>query len=204
MKPLLIRRSSNAPFLLILLALTAGCTLISKEHGRPLVSEDSDFEDGATHFRDVLRRLGPPAKVSAVPGGMAFQYEHLTVKERQFGINIPIPSLQWLKLSLGRARVDLDTLLLLFDEKGRLKSHRFEERQQEIGTGTSVQLFFAVAPIVDTSGVEADHEPNEWGMALLRPPFESLNSRQSLESGQNGVQLRGTPKRACQHTLEMR
>ena len=186
----------------MLLALTAGCTFISKEYGRPIISDDAEFEDGATHFRDVLNKLGPPAKMSAVPGGMAFQYEYLTIKERQFGINIP--GVEVLKLSLGWAHGDLDTLLLLFDQEGRLKSHRFQERQPDLGTGTTVQFFFAVAPTVDTRGNEADYEPNEWGMALLRSLPETLNSRQSLESGQNGMQRRGTPEKAGQHTLEMR
>ncbi len=197
------RRRSSAPFLFPLLAL-AGCTFISTEYGRPVLTDDSEFEDGATHFRDVMSKLGPPTKLSAVPGGMAFQYEHLRVKERQFGISIPIRSLEWLKLSLGRARGDQDTLLLLFDHQGLLKSHRLEERELDLGAGTSVQIFFAVAPTVDTSGAEADYDTNKWGMALLRSPPEMLNSRQSLESGQNGMQRRGTPEKAGQHTLEMR
>ena len=46
--------------------------------------------------------------------------------------------------------------------------------------------------------------PNQWGMTLLRPLPETLNARQSLDTGANGLELTNTPVYAGQHTLEMR
>ena len=197
-------RSSSRGLACVLLAAVSGCTIIHTAHGRPIDSAQVDFEEGETHYRDVLRELGPPTKVGALPDGSTFVYEHLTTRERQFGLNLPGDILEWIKFSVGKTKGDLHSLMLVFDRSGRLRGQSFAEREVDLGSGGSIQLIVSVASIVDTSAVESDAAPNDWGMRLLRDLPATLNSRNSLETGENGVQLRGAPDKAGQNSLEMR
>ena len=70
-----------------------------------------------------------------------------------------------------------------------------------LGSGTSAQLLFTVESVVDTSFLDEDWDPNDWGSALLSPLPEGLNAASSVDLGRAGFELRGTPDSVGQRTL---
>ena len=58
--------------------------------------------------------------------------------------------------------------------------------------------------LVDTSQFEDAIGAHDWGLSLLRPLPQTLNTRQSLDMGIGGLELQATPTKVGQHTLEMR
>jgi hypothetical protein len=51
--------------------------------------------------------------------------------------------------------------------------------------------------------LEDEIGPPEWGKTLLRPLPETLNVRQSLDTGDHGLEQEGTTTAVGQHTLEL-
>lgn len=199
------RRAASLIGLALGALLLGGCTFIRTEYGERIAPDAVQGETHRTDVHAVLAELGPPTKVSALHDGMVFLYEHHTFEEKQLGLFIPsVAVLEWFKLAIGGATADTETLLLTFDQRGLLTNRSYEQRDVDLGSGSSVQLFFGLMPTVDTSAAEADTEINEWGSRLLARPQELLNAGQSLDTMQVGLQRRGTPTRVGQHALELR
>ena len=199
-------RSDAARFLVLACAaaVTGGCSILRKDLGHPL-PEASLFQDGKTHYRDVLAVAGPPLKLSATEGGLVFLYEHTALEELQFGISFDYPLIRLLKFTVGQSKADREVLVLVFDDQGILRSHRSRAWEVDLGRGMAVQLIVAVVPVTDTGSVDDDPQINEWCTAMLRARVpEALNRQSSLETGQQGVEMTGTPHGAGQHTLEIR
>ena len=188
-----------------------GCSQLRVEIDQPIARPQGGYEAGETHYRAVLADLGPPANVSAYGDGVAFLYEHLIVRESQFGIGINsdwigpgYEVLDLVKFAYGKAWAERDALLLVFDAAGDLQVERFVTWRDDLGTGSSVQLIVEVESVVDSSDVADGPEIHNWGAALLQRPPATLNAPQNLDLGQAGLELRGAPEQVGQHTLEMR
>lgn len=187
--------------------LLSGCTVLTRDIGSAVDPSGIRFAEGETHYRTVLHQLGPPAKVSSLAGGLAFLYEHVLTNEKQIGVSLKkldVAVIRWLKFSTARGRADRQDLLLVFDEKGILRNQRFKDYDESLGSGSSIQFKFAVETLVDSSFLEDSIGPNQWGTSLLRPLPQTLNVRQSLETGDCGLEQAGTPTSVGQHTLELR
>jgi len=196
---------------LFLAMVTGACSVLDLEIDAPSHAPGEDFHEGSTDYHTVLAAYGPPSSVSALNGGVAFLYEHLAIRENQFGfsldserLGVDYKLLDWTKFAYGKAYADREALLLIFDADGVLTTERFVSWRDDLGTGFAVQMLVEVAEIVDTSSVKEHWNANDWGGALLRSPPEVLNSGQSLDLGQAGLELRGAPDGVGQHTLEMR
>lgn len=197
-------RSSIAAALVLL---SAGCSVLRSSMDRRTTPPSAVLQAGETHFHAVLNELGPPSRITALPGGFAFLYECLDFRELQLGVSGPGQALEWLalvKLTLADADLRHQAVLFHFRSDGYLLSVSSLDRREDVGMGGSVQMLFAVAPVVDTSGYEDDSTHSVlWGMSLLEPLPRILNAQQSLRTGRSGLELGGTPTRAGQHTLEM-
>lgn len=190
--------------LLLLVALSTGCTMLHKEVGCP-IEESVRFDEGATHYHDVLDELGPPTRLTALSGGFAFFYETLSIRERQIGIGGQNDWLQLIKLALADSDLRRNCLLLRFDSDGQLVSQARIDTLEKLGMGGSIQPILSLQQIVDTADYEDDaFAPMDWGVSLLRPLPQTLNARQSLVSGTAGLEQSGTTGTVGQHTLEMR
>ena len=195
-----------AGFAITLLALT-GCSLLYREIDTMVDPTGVSLREGETPYGTVLHQLGPPAKVSALAEGFVFLYEDIESAEEQIGIGLGIEAVPWLKLfkfSAARADADHEILLLIFDDEGILQSQCHNERKEDLGTGTGIQYVLAVESLVDTSHLEDEIGPDQWGKSLLRPLAHTLNLNQSLDTGVSGLEQEGTPTNVGQHTLEMR
>lgn len=181
----------------------AGCTLLERQIGEPLTASDVEFEEGQATLGQVVAALGPPSGMSALPDGVVALYEHLDLKERQFGINLEFTGLELFKLSLGRAQAAREALLLVFDADGVLRAREDRAWTEDVGRGLGFQLIFVLLPTVDSRHLVGSPQHHEWGRLALEPLPVSLNVQNSFVGGVHGLELRGTPTGAGQHTLEM-
>lgn len=180
-----------------------GCSLSRKEMNQNLAFPRQPFVDGVTHSDEVLDELGPPLKVTAMPHGYAFMYEALSNKELQLGFSLPIPVINWFKFVLAEADYDHKVMVYQFDDNHRMVAGGGGDTHFDLGHSTAIQPILTVQPLFDTSNVENDIVHfTEWPAFCLLPLPQTLNRAQSIDSGMNGVEQRGTAPVAGQRTLE--
>lgn len=197
------RKASWFPFAVGVLL--AGCANLQHDIGTSLDQEALDSFRPGTYYARVLDEFGPPTKMSALPNGMAFVYEHARLTERQYGLILPGEIGKWIKLVYAAANADIQTTVFVFDAQGKLRGSDAEAWHTDAGAGVSMTLLFSTGSFTDTKHYESSPaRPLGWGKALVTPLPVSLNSRQNLETGQNGIQLATSPVAVGQHTLEMK
>lgn len=196
---------SRTAFLSLLVVATAlpGCAHLEHDLGEPLALDTfNDFAKGS-HYSKVLGLLGPPTKMTALPDGMAFLYEHVKLTERQYGLILPGEIGKWIKAVYASADADVETILFVFDEEGNLRGADAQTWSADAGAGMSMTLIFSAGSFTDTEQYEKSTARSlEWGKSLTLPPLVVLNDGQNLETGANGVQLTTNSKGIGQHTLE--
>ncbi|KPK11615.1 MAG: hypothetical protein AMJ68_04905 [Acidithiobacillales bacterium SG8_45] len=190
--------------LFTLLGTLTGCASINKQLDSPVRPSGSTSDNKSTHYFAVLDELGPPASLTALPEGFAFQYEALKIHEQQFGISSDRPLLRWFKLAYGSATAMREVHVYVFNKNGYLQAQSTKRLKDNVGKGLSFQFIVKVTQIVDTSYLEKPSIQHTWGASLTRPLPIALNSAQSLDSGLHGLEQRGTPASVGQRTLEAR
>jgi len=72
-----------------------------------------------------------------------------------------------------------------------------------VGEGQGIQPLISLVSLTDVDDL-VDYLPNnDWGASLLRPIPKTINSNSDPNSGQSGIQRRGTPTGTGQQSLEM-
>jgi len=185
--------------------LVAGCAVMEHELGKPLLLDEIDGIEARSHYAEVLDKFGPPTKMSALPDGMVFQYEHITLKERQYGLILPGEIGKWIKAVYASADADIEVMLFVFDADGNLRGADAETWNADAGAGFSVTLIFSAGSLTDTDHYEQSAARSlEWGAALIQGQWTMLNAQHDLETGANGVQLTATVPSVGQHTLAVK
>jgi hypothetical protein len=192
----------SAALLVLAAAASAGCTTIGKRYGEPIPATLPGLQDGASSVHEVVDTLGPPSRMSALPGGMVMLYEFIDATENQFGINLELIGLNWFKFAFGRGEADRQALMMVFDDAGILQARRYRTWTESVGRGLGFQLFFVAMPTVDTRHLWGAPEQFAWGQKSLDPLTVTLNAGQSVTSGTHGIEMRGTPDSVGQRTLE--
>lgn len=182
---------------------TVSCTTLGKRIGEPLSDTHDRFDVGTADAQSIVAMLGPPTRMSALPGGMVMLYEYLDGTERQIGINLEYIALDFLKIAVGRGTASREALVLTFDDAGVLRSRIYRSWTDDVGRGGTVQLFFVALPTVDASYLREPATQHAWGQHMLRPLPETLNEDQDITNGEHGLELLGSPDGAGQRTLEM-
>lgn len=158
-----------------------------------------------SHYRVVLDLFGPPTKMSALPAGTVFLYEHVDLTERQYGLILPGEIGQWIKAVYASADADVEVMKFIFDDRGLLVGSDEQTWSADAGAGMSITLIFSAGSFTDTSKYEnSAAAPLDWGRAQMESPLKSLNSAQNLEAGSNGVQLTTNSESVGQHTLQLK
>ena len=197
------RRNRSAVILLGCCVLT-GCSSLHKEVQSGVTLDQSSYEERSVHYHQVLNDLGPPARLTATPGGFAFIYEDLVVDELQVGIGGRGNFWEWLKLSFAGTTLERRSLLFQFDQDGALNSVGLLVSEEDLGKGGALQIIVQVKQIVDTSEYEDDAlDAARWGASLLDPLPKALNTAQNLNTGASGLEQSGTTTKVGQHTLDM-
>lgn len=195
-------RVSGAVALLLAGVVIAGCTTIGRRYGEPIADDSARLREGTTTLSEAIALLGPPARISPVPGGLAMLYEYIDARENQLGVNLELIGLNWFKIAAGRGAAEREELLMVFDEDALLRSREYRAWHENTGRGFGFQLFFVAMPTVDSKHLWESPEQFTWGRRSLEPLAVTLNEGQSVTSGTRGIEARGTPDSAGQRTLE--
>lgn len=189
--------------LIVVLLMLNGCSYLTKKMDTPIDSSVTELANVKTHYYEILDELGPPAYISSVADGFAFQYETLQIDEQQFGISANIDIFRWFKLAYGRASVKSEVHTFVFNNNGYVQAYGKQHIKDDAGKGISYQFIVKFTQVVDTSYLEKPSAQNNWGFALLQPLPVALNREQSMDSGTHGLEQRGTPMAVGQRTLEI-
>jgi hypothetical protein len=182
----------------------AGCARLEHDIGATLDEAVLEQVGAGAYYAEILAELGPPTKMSALPDGMVFVYEHARITERQYGLILPGEVGKWIKAVYASADADIETFVFVFDAQGRLSSADAEVWNTDAGAGMSLTLLFSTGSFTDTEQYESSPARSlDWGKALTMPPPVGLNGQQNLETGQNGIQLTTSPSAVGQHALEL-
>jgi hypothetical protein len=112
---------------------------------------------------------------------------------------------KWIKAVYASADADVDVMLLVFDEQGKLRGADAQKWASDAGAGMSATLIFSAGSFTDTERYENSATRSlDWGKSLTLPPLRALNAGQNLEIGVNGVQLTTNSAAVGQHTLELK
>jgi outer membrane protein assembly factor BamE (lipoprotein component of BamABCDE complex) len=108
---------------------SSGCTIGRYYTGAPLRGEPSALIDGQSTKSDVLRLFGPPTTISHQTDGDTFVYLYVQQNTSTFTVRDPVIGYTW--FSYSRSLSNRDTLLVLFDFTGVVRSvavaHQVEE-----------------------------------------------------------------------------
>ena len=147
--------------------------------------------------------MGPPHRIASAGDGYVFLYHHFVIEEDQIGLGSDLPVLQWFKLSLASAEADELVTLMAFDNEDQLVAVAHSKDLEELGQAGSMMLAIQFSSIIDSGRITRDSWPiNNWGRSLLKPLPMALNDGHAPDSGATGLELRDTPSRVGQRTLE--
>jgi hypothetical protein len=183
----------------------SGCAALDSEYGQPLPLDVAEDFGSGTHYSQVLDRLGPPARMSRLGGGMVLKYEYINLSERQYGLILPGNIGKWFKVVYATGDVYIESMKFVFGGEGTLDSAMAGSQQLDGGGGFSATLIFSVGSLTSIEQYRADAANAEmWGMGLTNDPLRILNSRQTLDTGENGLDSIGSSQTVGQETLELR
>jgi hypothetical protein len=188
--------------LLLGAGLLSGCTRWTYDIGQDLSAKEVPRVDDQLQLADVLDRLGPPHRLSALPNGYVLAYEYWHIVEDKVGFSLNAVGVDFLSVDWGDARTRGKFLLLSFDRDHRLVDSTFEEWARDAGGGQSIQPL-GLLSVVSVDDLTHPMPQHRWGAFSLEKLPVTLNADNHMDSGQNGLEQRGTPVNIGQHSLEM-
>jgi hypothetical protein len=194
-------RTTPTLFAVLALLLLTACSQWRYDLGTSLVEVELPQQN--TPLDQVLEQLGPPLRMSATDSGFVLAWEHWHIREDSVGIRLGVLGADLLSADWGEMRVKGDFLLLTFDRQHLLTSASSSHWDNYGGGGKAVQPFFGLISVVDTDDLTGPMPQHRWGSTVLqRRLTASLNSGSDPDSGQNGLQRRGTPTGIGQQSLQ--
>ena len=190
------------PLLLLLAFSLSGCTQWRYELGTRLSPEMLPAIDQDLLLADVLARLGPPQRVSQAGGGYVLAWEFWKINEDTLGLSLGAMGADLLSVDWGDAHMHGEFLLVTFDRQHRVTGRTFARWSNDAGGGQAIQPMLGLVSLVDVEDM-VDHMPHhQWGATLLAPIPQAINRNSRPDTGQNGIQRRGTPTGTGQQSLE--
>jgi len=200
--PLAALRSLVASVLLA--ATLAGCANIRTDLGAPLAQAAASAWTAPVHYSKVLEAYGPPSKISAIPSGSVFLYEHVEIRERQWGLILPGDISRFFKFVYATSAANTDVAVFVFDDEGMMTGQATENFRSDPGGGFSFTLIFKIKSLSDTDEYTRSQEGIfDWGMAMVQPLPVGLNAAQSLDSGIWGLEVIRVDGMMGQRALEL-
>lgn len=190
------------PLLACLICLQA-CTQWRYDLGEPLAEIGLAGHGEGAELGAVLRRLGPPLRMAAIDEGYLLAWEHWYIAEDTLGLSLGALGADFLTVDWGTARATGEFLLLTFDSEHHLTGGGYAGWDSEAGGGRSLQPLVGFVPIVDVDDLLERLPQHRWGAASLRSLPVTLNANSAVDTGQAGLEQRGTPKAVGQHSLEI-
>lgn len=181
--------------------LASGCTRWNYDLGQPL--SPSEAVVGEASLQAVLKQLGPPHRISALPGGYVMAWEHWQIGEAALGVSLGPMGVDVLAIDWGSARVAGEFLLLTFNRDHLLTGSSFSRWDEDAGGGTALQPSLGIVDVVDVSDLLGAMPQHRWGASSLQRLPRVLNTASSPDTGDSGLEQRGSPRGAGQKTLEL-
>jgi hypothetical protein len=142
-------------------------------------------------------------RISATPDGYVLAWEHWQVREDTLGVSLGrLTGVDFLSADWGDARMKGEFILAVFDRGHRLTASVFSDWDSDAGGGTALQPFIGVS-LVDVDDLVARLPHHDWGATYLDRLPKALNAPNRPDTGQAGIQQRGTPGGIGQQALEM-
>ena len=171
--------------------------------GTPLQTHVNDYTIGQTRVETLVHEMGPPNEATRLPDGFAFLYEYSRIKEFQLGITVNVTFLRYFKFLHAWNSLEQQALLVTFDDRGVMRDAAVRKWKESLGGGSALQFIVQVMSLSDVSRLLRPADANSWSEWLLQPPPTTLNTAQSLRTGEHGLQQRIVPEYAGQETLQM-
>jgi len=177
------------------LPFSAGYTIESTEFGEGIPTLAEGLVPGQVSDADVLDALGPPTTVTALPDGYAFLYEAGHLSTKSVGASV-------YSLKAGYAWSDGQFAIgaFVFDATGRLTGRAVERSDEETGRGFSVGTQKSQA--AEQAIYLLPYAQHRWGSQMLRQLPRTLNQPNNPDSGESGLERRGTTAKVGQRSLE--
>ena len=128
----------------------SGCTRWTYDIGQDLSTKEVPRVDDQLQLADVLDRLGPPHRLSALPNDYVLAYEYWHIVEDKVGFSLSAVGVDFLSVDWGDARTRGKFLLLSFNRDHRLVDSTFEEWARDAGGGQSIQPL-GLLPVVSVA-----------------------------------------------------
>ncbi len=180
----------------------SACTQWHYEMGAQVPEATRIQLTSGTALSDVLAALGPPVRISSSNNGYLMAWEYWRVSENSLGFSLGAVGADLLSVDWGDTRVSGEYLLITFDRDHRLSASSYADWDNINGSGRAIQPSIGLAEIVDVSDLVEDLPHHSWGEQLLGEPGESLNTPHGPDSGNSGIEQRGTPSGVGQRSLE--
>jgi hypothetical protein len=181
--------------------LLSACTQWRFELGEP-VNQLELPPEGVTYLSEALAMLGPPQRISAAESGYILAWEHWIVRENSFGFSLGMIGAEFLSADIGNLYAKGEFLLLTFDRDHILTAVTRTNWDNRQGGGQAVQPFGFV-DVVELGDLVVRMPQHSWGASMLDRLPEALNEASTPDSGENGLEQRGTPEGVGQRALEM-
>jgi len=187
---------------LLLILLLAGCTQWRYELGTRLPHEALPDTGQSVSLKDVLDRLGPPQRLSAAGDGYVLAWEFWQIREDTIGLSLGALGVDLFSADWGAAHMHGEFLLVTFNRRHQVTGSAFARWSNHAGGGKAVQPLLGFVSLVDVDDMLDPMPQHRWGGALLAPLPEAINYRSRPDTGQSGIQRRGTPTGTGQQSLE--
>lgn len=179
------------------------CSLWYYELGAPLSAADAPNPEQGITMQEVFDQLGPPQRISATVNGYVMAWEYWYITEKSFGLSLGAGGADFLSVDWGKANASGEFVLLSFDRDHQLLTSNFEQWDRNAGGGRGVQPLFGFIDVVDVDDLLRRMPQHDWGAASLEPLPTTLNSDSRMDTGQHGIEQRGTTRGVGQRSLEL-
>jgi hypothetical protein len=189
---------------LLLALMLQGCSQWFYTLGRPLSAADAPDPVKQPMVSDVMASLGPPQRMSATASGYVMAWEHWDIREQSLGIRLGAAGADIFSVDYGSARAKGTFLLANFSHEHRLQGSAIARWDSDAGSGKGVQPLFGIVSVVDVGDLLRDMPQHWWGGTSLGRLPHTLNVGSDPNSGQAGIEQRGTPRAIGQNSLDFR
>ena len=181
-----------------------GCSISTYKIGADKIDpKDVPDPNESRTLADALAQLGPPYRLSATYNGYVLAWEQWEIQQDKLGISLRPIGGDFLSINWGNARTRGDFLVLYFDRNHKLVDSGFGYWDSDAGGGQGIQPLFSIVDVVAVEDLIQPLPHHLWGGFMLSKLPVTLNTKNHLDTGQNGIQQRGTTADVGQHTLEM-
>ncbi len=187
---------------LTLALLLSACTQWRYELGTRLSPDLLPEESPNATLTDVLAKLGPPLRLSAAGEGYVLAWEFWKIREDTVGLSLGALGVDILSVDWGKAHMHGEFLLVTFNRQHQVTGRAFSRWSSDGGGGQAIQPLLGLVSLVDVEDMMDNLPHHQWGSGLLLPLPEAINTQSRPDTGQTGIQRRGTPHGVGQRSLE--